>query len=139
MNIIHFTRRAADPLQAFAATGAASAVSFLPLADGEGNAHISCVHLERNATVSSPSLTHAAALLCVHGWITVTTQSPKIQIDLHSGMGAIFEKHEPYSLQSEEGAILLIVESEELTAHARAISTPQRITGARWPSDSVVG
>jgi hypothetical protein len=139
MNIIHFTRGAADPLSAFAATAAAPAVHFLPLADGEGDTHISCLHIERNAMVPSPSLTHPAALLCVHGSITLTTQFPQTQIDLHAGMGAIFEKNEPYSLKSKEGAILLIVESEELTAHARATSTPQRITGARWPSDSVVG
>lgn len=47
------------------------------------------------------------------------------------------EKDEAYSLNSEEGAILLIVESQEFTAHARAISTPQRIAGATWPSDSL--
>jgi hypothetical protein len=129
MDVIHFTSAATDPLKGFGATGA----SFLPLADGEGNSHISCLHLERNANVLSPSLTHAAALLCVHGRTTVKTTAAKINI--HAGMGALFEKNEAYSLTSEEGAILLIVESQELTAHARAISTPQRIAGATWPSD----
>jgi hypothetical protein len=37
--------------------------------------------------------------------------------------------------EEEEGVILLIVEAQELAAHARGISTPQRITGATWPSD----
>ena len=134
MIVIHFTSPAADPLKAFDASGA----SFLPLAAGEGNSHISCLHLETNAKVSSLSLTHAAALLCVHGRLTVTTQYPYIQIDLHAGTGAIVEKNEPYYLKSEEGAILLILESQELTAHARAISTPQRMAGATWPSDSAI-
>ena len=129
MQVIHFTSAATDPLKGFGATGA----RFLPLADGEGNSHISCLHLETNAKVSSPSLTHAAALLCVHGRITVTTTAAKINI--HAGTGAVFGANEPYTLKSESGAILLIVESQELTAHSRAISTPQRIAGATWLSD----
>ena len=137
MQIIHFTQAAADPLKGSDATNA-TAVSFLPLADGNGNSHISCLHLERNAKVSSPSLTHAAALLVVHGRMTVETPNPQIRIEIHAGSGCIVEKDDAYSLESE-GAILLIVESEELTAHARAISTHQGIAGARWPGDSVVG
>jgi hypothetical protein len=131
MQIIHFTHGAADPLKAFGFTGA----SFLLLADGNGNSHISCLHLETGAKVSSPSSTHAAALLCVHGLIAVETATPQIRIDIHAGMGAIFEKDEAYSLTSDSGAILLIVESDHLETHERAISTPQRIAGQQWPSD----
>ena len=133
MKVIHFTSAAADPLESFSSADA----SFLPLADGNGNSHISGLHLERNATVSSPSLTHAAALLVVHGRITVETTTPQIRIEIHAGSGCIVEKDEAYSLKSEEGAILLIVESQELTAHARAVSTPHRIAGASWPADRV--
>jgi hypothetical protein len=118
----------------------ATRACFLPLADGNGNSHISCLHLEGNAKVSSPSLTHAAALLVVHGRITIETPIPQIRIDIYAGSGCIVEKDEAYSLKSEEGAILLIVESEKLTAHARAMSTqstPQRIAGATWPSDTL--
>jgi hypothetical protein len=132
MDVIHFTKAAADPLKAFAATGA----SLLPLADGNGNTHISCLHLEMNGN-EAPSITHAAALLVIHGRITVETPTPQIRIDLHAGSGCIVEKDEAYSLNSEEGAILLIVESQELTAHASATSTPQRIVGATWPADRV--
>lgn len=128
------TRAATDPLQGFGA----SATSFLPLADGQGDTHISCLHLEMGSKIEAPSVTHASALLCVHGRITVATESPKTQINVHAGMGAVLEKDEAYSLQSEEGAILLIVEAQELTPHARATSTPKRIAGATWPSDRVV-
>jgi hypothetical protein len=48
MQVIHFTHGATDPLKGFGATGA----SFLPLADGEGNSHISCFHLETGAKIS---------------------------------------------------------------------------------------
>jgi hypothetical protein len=40
-------------------------------------------------------------LLCVHGHITVTTQLPRTQIEIHAGMGAVVEKNEPYFLKSE--------------------------------------
>ncbi len=33
---------------------------FLPLADGTGDTHVSCLHLEQGATVPAPSTTHAA-------------------------------------------------------------------------------
>jgi hypothetical protein len=52
-------------------------------------------------------------------------------------MGAVFGPNEPYTLRSDTGAIILIVEALKLTAHGRAISTPQRIEGATWPSDSL--
>jgi hypothetical protein len=54
-------------------------------------------------------------------------------------MGALFNPDEPYTLESESGAILLIVESEELIPYERAISTPRRIAGAFWPTDSPLG
>jgi hypothetical protein len=133
MFIIHFTSGAADPLSSFDATGA----RFLPLLEGEGNSHLSCLHLEKNGQVSSPSLTHAAALMVVHGRVTVTTEFPKIQIDLHAGMGAVLDPNEPYSITSNDAAILMIIEADQLLAHERGISNPKRIAGQSWPSDSV--
>ena len=132
MKVIHFTQPAADPLKGFGAAGA----YFLPLADGEGDTHISCLHLEMGGKIESPSLSHAAALLVVHGRVTIE-QAPGPSIHFSGGMGAVFEQNEPYTLKSETEAIILIVESQQLTAHARAISTPQRIEGAIWPSDSL--
>src|ERR1700689_4826432 len=66
MRVIHFPFPAADALTAFDATGA----SFLPLADA-GDTHISCLHLEMGSKVESPSLSHATALLIVHGRVTI--------------------------------------------------------------------
>jgi hypothetical protein len=133
MLIIHFTEPAADPLDAFGATRA----RYLPLVEGQGNSHVSCLHLDSNAGIVSPSLTHAAALLVVHGGITVTTQLPTIRVDIHAGMGCVFEAGERYSIDSALGAILLIVEAESLSAHEHGISTPARITGATWPGDNL--
>jgi hypothetical protein len=132
-SLIHFTHGATDPLDSFDAKG----VRFLPLADGAGDSHVSCAHLAPGATIESPSLTHAAALLVVHGRVTITHHETLTKIQVHAGMGCVFKQDEPYSLRSDTGAIVLIVESEELTAHPRGISNPERIAGQRWPSDSV--
>jgi hypothetical protein len=70
MRVIHFTHGAADPLESSGAEGA----HFLPLADGNGDTHVSCVHLRSGTTISAPSLTHAATLLIVHGRITITSE-----------------------------------------------------------------
>jgi hypothetical protein len=135
MKVIHFTSGATDPLKGFGAIGA----SFLPLADGHGETHVSCVYLRSGATICAPSLTQAATLLVVHGRMTITSEHGEPRnTDIHSGMGVVVAREEPYSFKSDSGAILLIVESQELTAHAHAISTPQRIEGATWPSDSVI-
>jgi hypothetical protein len=96
MDVIHFTRGAADPLNAFDAAGA----HFLPLMEGQGSSHVSCLHLDSNAAIASPSLTHAAALLVIHGRVTITTQSLTIRIDILSGMGCVFDAAEPYSIES---------------------------------------
>jgi hypothetical protein len=135
MRLIHFTHPGADPLESFDAEGAA----FLPVADGHGDTHIGCVHLDPGAAINAPSLTHAAALLVVHGRITITNEHGETRnTNIHAGSGLVVERGEPYSFKSDPGAILLVVESEQLTAHARAISTPQRIAGATWPSDALL-
>jgi redox-sensitive bicupin YhaK (pirin superfamily) len=134
MDVIHFTKGAADALTGFSALGA----SFLPLADGQGDTHISCLHLEIGGKVESPSLSHATALLVVHGRITITGEhgGPRNN-KIHAGMGIVVSPEEPYSFKSDSGAILLIVEAEQLSAQKRGISSPERIAGATWPSDSL--
>ena len=86
IDVIHFTSDAADPLNSSSARG----VRFLPLADGNGDSHLRCLHLQRGAALRAPSITRAAALLVVHGRINVITQFPFSNIQLHAGMGAIF-------------------------------------------------
>jgi hypothetical protein len=130
MDVIHFTKGATDPLESFGASGAC----FLPLADGQGDTHLSCLHLKKGGKIAAPSITHAAALLVVHGLVTIESEIGA-RINFSGGMGAMFGPNEPYTLKSETGAILILVECQELTAHARAISTPQRIAGATWPGE----
>jgi redox-sensitive bicupin YhaK (pirin superfamily) len=122
MDVIHFTLGATD----------------LMLFPGTRGAHIGCVHLEPGATVQSPSLTHAAALFVVHGRIEVTADASGKIAWLSGGMGCVLKRGEAYSLQSEPGAIVLVVEAHTLMANIRGISSPERINGQTWPSDVLI-
>ena len=135
MDVIHFTHVATDPLHSFESKG----VSVLPLADGTGDTHVSCAHLDPGAVIDAPSLTHAATLLVVHGRITLTKRAEgPTNIKIHAGLGFVVDKQEPYSLRSDTGAIVVIVEATTLTAHSRGIASPERIAGQTWPSDVLV-
>jgi hypothetical protein len=127
MRVIHFTHGATDPLTSFGSTQ----VHFVPLADGFGDSHVSCAYFGPYAKITAPSLTHAAALLVVHGKVTI--QSDDCRIEFSGGMGCLLAKDEPYTVDTDDGAIILIVESCELVAHPRGISSPERIAGQTWP------
>jgi hypothetical protein len=131
LKIIHFTDGATDPLQAFRAQRA----KFVPLADGAGDTHLSCLHLQPGATIEDPSTTHAAALLVVHGEFTFLGREPTCRIHCLPGMGCLIGAGERYALESKDGAIILIVEAELLEASAQGISSPERIAGQRWPGE----
>jgi hypothetical protein len=85
MDVIHFTRGAAAPLTTFGSSG----VRFAPLADGLGESHLGCAHLDPGATIEAPSLTHAAALLVVHGRVTITKHDTYVKVQVHAGEGVI--------------------------------------------------
>ena len=91
-----------------------------------------CAHLDPGAKISAPSQTHAAAPLVVHGKVTVWTDR---RIQLSGGMGGVLAEGEAYRLETDTGAILLIVESAKLTAHPRGISSSARIAGQTWQGD----
>ena len=131
MDVIHFTEGATIPLREFGEIGA----RFVPLAQGHGTASLSALHLEPGARLQTPSISHAAALLVVHGRIKIVRSAPASVIVIHAGMGAVFGPEEPYAMECEEGAVALIVEADGLIADARGISTPERIAGQRWPGD----
>jgi hypothetical protein len=132
MHIIHFTHGATDPLKGFDTEGA----HYVPVADGHGDTHQSCVRLQSGATIDAPSLTHAAALLAVQGHITLVSERANTRnIDIGAGMGAVFEPQEPYTFKSDPSAILIVVEAEQLVPHERGISNPERIAGQTWPGD----
>ena len=75
----------------------------------------------------------AAALLVVHGDFTFIGQQSACRIPCLSGMGCLVLAGERYTLESDSGAIILIVEADILEAHGRGIARPERIAGQHWP------
>jgi len=135
MRVIHFTQGATDPLW-----NPASGARYVPLADGFGTTHLSCLHLEPGAKVPEAPTGAATALLLVHGYGVLWTHHPsELRIDISPGMGFVFEAGARYSLQSRTEMIYLLVEATTLEATAAGISTPDRIRGQLWPGETTAG
>ena len=130
MQIIHFTEGATDELEGFQARDVRS----VPLADGSGDTHLTCLHLSPKAYIWDPPITHSRALLVVSGRVTVIFLNGG-RAWLSGGVGVIIDAGDRYSVESEQGAIIIAVECKELTPTERAISTPERIMGQRWPGE----
>ena len=128
MRVIHFTEGATDFLKGFDAWRVRS----VPLASGEGDVHITCLHLLSGSSVVGPPTTHDCALLVVLGRVIVHADMSG-HTNLSGGMGVTLESGEGYSLRSAHGAIIIAVEAPHLKATAQGISSPERIRGQRWP------
>jgi len=128
MRVIHFTVGAGDPLWGTGASG----VDFVPMLTGDSAFQVGCLHLEKGAVADRLAPEHSCALLVVQG--TATLLDPD-RIDLSGGMGIVVQRGENIRMESRGGAVLLIVESVGLEATEVAISTPDRISGQRWPGE----
>ena len=131
MQVIHFTRGAADPLDGFRA----KATALVNLADGEGASQISCLHLAPGAQILEPPTTHDCALLLVHGRMTVTAIETGMRLALEAGVGVTVEAGERYTLESETGAVVIAIDAPHLAPTPAGISTSARIAGQTWPSE----
>lgn len=132
MRVIHFTRGATDPLW-----NPAIGARYVPLADGFGTTHLSCLHLEPGAKIPEAPTGAATALLLVHGYGELWTHHPdELRIDISPGMGFVFEPGSRYSLRSRTGMIYLLVEATTLAPTAAGISTPERIRGQLWAGET---
>jgi hypothetical protein len=133
VQVIRFTEGATDPLKRDRASGA----RVVPLADGFDDVHLSCLHLEAGGKLSEFSGTHDCALLLVHGNVTFTAADTGLRLDLLPGVGVVVTADERYTLESPTGAIVMVLESVELSANERGLSTPSRIMGQRWPGEDL--
>ena len=133
MRIVHFTEAATDPLKGVSMFGA----RFVSLADGAGEdeTFVSCLHLEPGGWISDPPTDRDNTLLVVHGAVRLTSSTHTPRVRMSCGMGSVRSAGTRYTLDSESGAILLVVEAERLKATDSGVSTPERIMGAVWPGE----
>jgi hypothetical protein len=130
MQIIHFTEGATDGLEGFQARDVRS----VPLVRGSGATRLTCLHLFPKAYLLDAPITDAHALLVVSGRMTVVFLHGA-RAFLSAGVGVFIDAGDRYSIESETGAIIIAVECKELAPTERAISTPERIIGQRWPGE----
>jgi hypothetical protein len=134
LNVIHFTHGATDPLQGFRTHG----VRVVMLADGGGSdeTYVSCFHFEPGGWVKDPPVGRDSAILVVHGSIILKEWRPQLFIHrTSSGVGVVLSADVRYSIESETGAILIVVEAERLQVTPSGVSTPGRVWGQVWPGE----
>jgi hypothetical protein len=135
MHVIHFTEGATDPLKQFFARGA----RFVPLADGFGDYHISCLHLTAAGRIPKLPMTQDCTLLIVQGDLVFESSEPSCRLELSAGVGVVLEAGEQIGLESRKGGILILVQGHAMEAHECGVSTPQRIAAPRWPGKCFAG
>lgn len=146
-DLVHFTECAADPLQGIRSYG----VKMVMLADGAGadETYVSCLHFEPGAWILEVPALRDTGIFVVHGRLTLFMSSvvappapkfiskPHIQFRLSPGMGMVITADHRYRIESDGGAIALVVESESLEATECGLSTPERIMMDQgWPGES---
>lgn len=132
MQVIHFTEGTTEAISHFDAQG----IRWVPLVRGRSDADptVSCFHLASGSRIAETPFLQDSVLLLVSGRLTLETEYAA-RIDLSAGMGAVLSAGESVRLESGEGAILLAVESPQLAATSRGLSTPARIADQYWPGE----
>jgi hypothetical protein len=132
--IIYFVEGAADPIDDFDAEG----VSYVPIAGGpdDCDTKVSCFHLAPGAQIAEIPCFQDGALFVVHGRLTASGDCwGDGVLEMSGGTGVVLGAGEAVRVESDEGAIVIVVEAPRLIATSRGISTPERIMGQRWPGE----
>ena len=109
MRIVEFLRETAQPITLFDSSGAFS----VRLADGSGQAHVYCVHVEPGGCIGAHNAGFGQLFLVVAGagW---AAGADGVRVALRAGQGAFFERGELHSKGSDEGMTVIMVQVGEL-------------------------
>lgn len=109
MRTLRFNRDLAQPITLFDSTGAFS----VPLADGSGEAHVYCVHMDAGGCIGEHPAGFSQLFLVVQGsgW---AAGADGVRVPLPSGHGALIERGERHSKGSEDGMTAIMVQVAEL-------------------------
>jgi len=125
VQVLHFTPGCLDP-DGFRKKGTVAA---MPLAASCGASEISCVYLAPGGSVTVSPATSAQLYLVVNGQVTGMFDR-NLRIEIWAGAGFVLEASESCRLESTAGAVLIAVESAEMTANPCGLSLPERVGGA---------
>jgi quercetin dioxygenase-like cupin family protein len=109
VRIVEFRREAAQPITLFDSSGAFS----VALADGNGEAHVYCVHIEPGGCIGAHDAGFGQLFLVVQGsgW---AAGADGARVALRAGQGALFERGERHSKGSDEGMTVIMVQVGDL-------------------------
>jgi len=129
MRIIHFTPGSLDPEN----VRRRDTVASMPLANGRGQLELSCLYLSPGGQIAVASARHAQLLSIVNGKVGATFPNG-MRLNPSAGMGLLLEEGEGCRLASATGAVVLVLEADQLSADPCGISTPERVMGQQWPN-----
>jgi len=129
MDILHFTPGSLDPDN----VRRHGTVAHMPLASGQGELELSCLHLSPGGHIAVPPVQHAQLLLIVNGRAEATFPNG-MRLNPSAGMGLFMQAGEGCQLASATGAVILTIEADQLGPDPCGISHPERVMGQRWPS-----
>jgi hypothetical protein len=94
---------------------------------------VSCLHLEPGAWIADPPALRDSTLLVVGGEVSFIGSRPTgVRLELSGGVGLTLRADEHYRVESNPGAIILVVDAERLEPRREGLSTPDRVWGQRW-------
>jgi quercetin dioxygenase-like cupin family protein len=111
MRLIDFGQDKARPIELFDSIAASS----VHLGSGKGEAHVYCVYLQPGAKIGLHRTGFGQLFLVVEGSAWAEGGDGQRE-SLTKGQGAYFAKGEVHSKGSEEGAMIVMVQIEELRA-----------------------
>lgn len=74
--------------------------------------YVSCLHIESGGWISDPPAVRDTALFVVHGSVTVWSVELEMRLDPSPGVGIVLNADHAYRLESDIGAIVLVVEAD---------------------------
>jgi hypothetical protein len=129
MDILHLTPGSLDPENVRRHGTAAH----MPLASGSGEFDISCLYLPPGGQIAVPPARHAQLLLVVNGKFEATFPHG-LRLEPSAGVGILLKAGESCQLESMTGAVLIMIEAQQIEADPCGSSIPQRVMGQQWPS-----
>lgn len=111
MRILHFGPETAQPIELFESLRASSR----ELGAGSGEVHVHGVHFEPGGKIGRHPTGFAQLFLIVQGrgW---AAGGDGERVSLEAGQGVFFERGEEHEKGSEEGAVAILVQVDELQA-----------------------
>jgi quercetin dioxygenase-like cupin family protein len=119
MRVFDFSREHAEAVELFDSRRAAS----VHLGDGGGESHVYCIFFDRGAEIGAHRAGFDQLFLVVEGEAWAAGEDGR-HVRLRAGQGAQFARGETHSKGSDEGAVVIMIQTGELALKAPSSEEP---------------